>query len=188
MPKRVIATGFALLLLALFIAPASAQTRYIGVYFDWGLTTEQANCPSAPPLTVADTIWIAMVDWDMNVSGVQFKVDYPPEMVWLGDQAHPPVYQGNTRDGFAVGFAIPQNGYFPILVTEAVFAWDCNGCTSTDIPVKVVGHPLLGGTITATRWPDQTKFNGIGLTALICTTVPVEETTWGQVKALYNEQ
>lgn len=181
--KRVIAAGFALLLLALFIAPASAQTGYVAVYFDENLTIEQMNCPGAG---IPQTLTIAMVNWNMFIMGVQFQVQYPPELIWLADFNLQPVTAGTTPTGFAQGWAIPQNGFGPIKVCNVLAQWNCTDCSSTNSPIKVQAHPLLG-PVAATQWPDANLVNGIGLTALVCATVPTEETTWGQVKALYNE-
>jgi hypothetical protein len=184
MCKRVIATGFALVLLALLIAPASAQTGYVAVYFNEGMSIEQKNCQG---VGVFDTLTIGMVNWNMFISGVQFRVLYPAQMVHVADFNFPPVTQGSTPAGFATGFGLPQNGFSRVFVTNVLVIWTCDVCTSTNVPVPVVGHPLLGNTVTATQWPANNKVNGIGLTALLCATVPTEETTWGKVKSLYSE-
>lgn len=176
-----------LLAAAVLSTAASAQTGYVACYFDNGLSVEQSNCPGAPAGTVADTLYIAMVNWNAFVSGIQFKVDYPAQMLWLGDNGLPATAFGNTASGLAVAWGVPQNGYLPALICTSTFVWNCSGCSSTDIPLTVVGHPLLGGTITATIWPDNHKQDGIGLTGRICPTVPVENTTWGQVKSLYGD-
>jgi hypothetical protein len=166
---------------------ANAQTGYIGVYFDNGFSVEQKDCPGPG---VLDTLYVAMVNWNMFVGGVQFAIAYPPELIHIADINKPPATIGATpvtsgTGGFAAGFPLPQNGFFPVFVTSALVQWNCNNCSSTNIPVPVVGHAGFGGTIVGTRWPDAAPFTGIGLTALICATVPTEETTWGQIKSLY---
>jgi hypothetical protein len=168
---------------------ANAQTGYIAVYFDNGYSIEQKNCPGPG---VFDTLTVAMVNWNMNVGGVQFAIDYPPEMIHIADFNQPAATIGATpvtsgTGGFAAGFPLPQNGFFPVFVTNVLVQWNCADCSVTNIPVPVVGHAGFGDTIIGTRWPDAEPFPGLGLTALICATVPTEETTWGKVKSLYTE-
>lgn len=188
---------FARILVIAFIAvgfvalstTANAQTGYVAVYFDNGFSVEQKNCPGPG---VLDTLYVAMVNWNMNVGGVQFAIAYPPEVIHIADFNKPAATIGatpttNASGGFAAGFPIPQNGFFPVFVTSVLIQWNCADCSTPNIPVPVVGHSGLGGTIIGTRWPDAAPFPGVGLTALICATVPTEETTWGKVKSLYTE-
>lgn len=166
---------------------ANAQTGYVAVYFDNGFSVEQKNCPGAG---VLDTLYVAMVNWNMNLGGVQFAIDYPAAITHIADFNKPAATIGNTPDtdatgGFAAGFAIPRNGFFPVFVTSVLIQWNCLDCSTDNIPLPVIGHTQLGGTVKATRWPDAAPFVGVGLTALVCATVPTEETTWGKVKSLY---
>jgi hypothetical protein len=163
---------------------ANAQTGYVAVYFNQGMSVEQKNCPG---IGIIDTLTIGMVNWNMFISGIQFQVLYPAEITHIVDFGNPYASVGTTAAGYATGFGVPQNGFFPVFVTNVLVQWTCNACVNPDVPVPVVGHPSLGGTITATQWPNFNKVNGIGLTALICATVPTEETTWGKVKSLYGE-
>ena len=52
--------------------------------------------------------------------------------------------------------------------------------------VKVVANPVTG-FLGVTDFPQYNLIPGVGLTSYICATVPAEETSWGQVKALYGE-
>lgn len=177
---------FVLAVLGVFgFSVASAQTGYIAVYFDNGFSQESGNCPGNG---IPDSLYIAAVNWNMYVNGVQFKVNYPSAISYLADFGTQPVTAGNTDIGLAMGWALPQNGYQPVFVCGVTFFWQClGGCGAVpDQLIEVVGHPYLGGTVSATRWPDNALLNGVGLTALVCpVTVPTEETTWGQVKSLY---
>jgi hypothetical protein len=163
---------------------ANAQTGYVAVYFNQGMSLEQKDCPGA---SVIDTLYIGAVNWNMFLAGIQFKVNYPATFSTVIDEDNGWAHVGTTATGYATGFGVPQNGYLPVLVTRVIVIWNCNDCSSTNVPITVVGHPFLGGTVTATRWPDNVKIDGIGLEALICATVPTEETTWGKVKSLYGE-
>ena len=185
MCKRVIATGFALLILTVgFTANVSAQVPFIAVYFDKGLSTETTECGGMFEL---DELFIGMRNFNAFISAVQFRVVYPTFAVWISDSDKQPVSAGNTRDGFSQGWALPQNGFGAIFVVSALFQWYCDGCEVDNIPILVGPHPLLGPP-GAIRFPDEVFIQAVGLTALVCPTIPTEETTWGQVKELYREE
>lgn len=87
-----------------------------------------------------------------------------------------------------MAFGVPQNGVaFGINLLRILVQWSCVDCTLADVPVVVQGHPLFnpGGDPQYTCLFQIPLFQAKGLTALICPTVPVEETTWGRVKSLY---
>ena len=56
-----------------------------------------------------------------------------------------------------------------------------------DTPIRVVPHGAFG-FVRATRYPDTEFIYAVGMTSMFCpVNVPVEETTWGQIKTLYTE-
>ena len=92
---------------------------------------------------------------------------------------------------------MPANGFGSLLCQKVLILWMCQATlvstdpdvwdcgTANDNLVTVVGHPF-SGEIRALRSPNNTEFFGTGLTSVICPqTIPVEETTWGGIKALY---
>jgi hypothetical protein len=186
MCKRVFITGFALLLVTLCIAPASAQVQpFIGAFFDEALTQETKDCPGA----VLDTLYIGLYNANSFIVGAEYQISYPPSIAWILDLGTPPVTIGNTVTGIAMGFALPQNGFFPVLLHSVLVQWFCQDCTGFVNDQLVVGpHPFNGGP-HYTDWPNFDLFNAVGLTATICQEPPIatEETTWGKLKALYNE-
>ena len=188
MYRRFIATGFALLLLVVCVGSVSAQTGYIAAYYDNGFSIESANCPGDSTIS---TMYIAAVNWNMYVNGVQFKVNYPSGIEWILDFGYgTDIVLGTTPTGMARSWSLPQNGYQPLLVCKVAFRWLCPlGCGSIpDQSVEVVGHPLLGNTVAATRWPDNALIQGVGLTATACPmTIPTENTTWGKLKAVFSD-
>ena len=189
MSKRAITTLFALLLLAFSFNIASAQTPFVAVYFDQQLQVESSTCPSAAPGTVSQQLYVAALNFNAFITGIEFQVNYPPELQFLGDvYPHVGIPVGNTAVGLRYGFTLAQNGNSAILVAVATVIWQCRNCQGglSDVPVLVGPHPL-SGLLQATSFPDpEVTIPGVGLTALICPTVPVEETTWGGIKALYN--
>ncbi|MFQ5510371.1 MAG: hypothetical protein ACE5EO_00850 [Candidatus Krumholzibacteriia bacterium] len=177
---------FALVALTLVGASvASAQQPYIGVFFNRVGTPEQKNCPG---VGLVDSLFFIAYNFNTNVVGIEFKVNYPASMSWVADLETQPVTIGTTPTGMSMGWALPQNGFSPIFVSKALIQWNCGNCAVPDDPIQVVQHPFSGApTPQFTQWPTITLHPAIGLTALVCRTVPVEDTTWGRVKSLYSE-
>jgi hypothetical protein len=163
---------------------------YIAVYFDqyYGYGQETKDCPGF----VMDTWYVAAVNFNTYITGADFQILYPGAVTYLGDLNTPPVTVGNTAAGISMGFALPQNGYNPVPLCQVRVFWNCDNCDRPGGPfvnnlVKVVTNPNTG-FLGVTDFPNFNMVPGVGLTAVICpTTVPVEETSWGQVKALYGE-
>jgi hypothetical protein len=62
----------------------------------------------------------------------------------------------------------------------------CQLCVGiSEVAIDVVPNPD-SGQLRAIRWPSDEFVTAVGQRSLICTTVPAEETTWGSIKALYN--
>lgn len=179
-----IATLVVVALLATAVA-VGAQTPYIAVYFDQYHTQETETCQGIGNL---DTWYVAAVDFNVFITGAEFAIQYPPAVIHLADVNTPPVTIGNTLTGVSMGWPLPQNGYGLLSVCQVQVFWNCDYCVAPFLnnAVRVVAHPVTG-FLGVTDFPNFNLVPGIGLTALICATVPVEDTTWGQVKALYGE-
>lgn len=179
-----IATLVVAVLLATVIA-ASAQTPFIGVYFDSGynyMAKEDGVCPGVGTL---ETWYVVGQNFNTFVAGMEFKIEYPGVVMWLSDAGTPPVTIGNTSTGISMGFGLPINGFFPVSICQVNVMWMCEGgCPSQNIPVRVVQHPATG-YLGGTDFPNFNLVPAVGMTSLICPSVPVQDTTWGQVKALY---
>lgn len=178
----------ALVLTVVMVGAASAQIPFIAVYFDQYYSVEALPPPPCadpcPGIGVVGYLWVALANANTYVTGVDFKVAYPPEMIWLADLDKQPATIGTTPAGFSMGWALPQNGYNAVPICRVQFMWNCDGCPAPNIPITVVPNPFTGD-LAYTDFPDYTVHPAVGLTALICACVPTEETTWGQVKALY---
>lgn len=176
----------ATLVFAALIATAvavSAQTPYIAVYFDPGLSDETKDCPGPVP----DNLYVAGLNFNTFVTGAEFAVQYPAAMAWLGDANLPPVSVGTTPSGISLGWTAPQNGFVPIHMCTVSIFWQCTCCCGIEnSQIKVVPNPNTG-FLGFTDYPQFNLIPAVGLTAFVCATVPAEETTWGQVKALYGE-
>ncbi len=189
MRKRTLTTGFGLLLLAVCILPTSAQVQpYIGVFFDEFLTQETKDCPGA----VLDTLYVALFNANGLVTNVSYKVVLPLAITPLAD------ITGDLdllfKDGISFGtgtlfeFAQPQNGFIPIRLPGIRVQWTCTDCSGFDDALIVVEEaPVFGHGCPSYSITFGASFScAVGLTAVVCPNVlPVEETTWGKVKALY---
>jgi hypothetical protein len=187
MSKRALATALTLALTMLMVGIASAQTPYIAVYFNAGHSQEAKDCPGPGP--VVDTWYIAALNFNMFLSGAEFMVSYPPAVTWLADAATPPVTLGNTPTGITMGFPFPQNGFNTVDLCQVVVLWNCETCMDPYLNnlVRVIPHPGTG-FLGAVDYPGFNLVPSVGLTAVLCAcTIPTEQTTWGQVKSLYNE-
>ena len=187
---RMRALVLALALMIVMVGAASAQIPFIAVYFDQWHSVEALPPPPCadpcPGVGVIDYLWVALANANTFVTGVDFKVDYPPEMIWMQDLGTQPAVIGNTRDGLSMGWALPQNGWGAVPICTVKFMWNCDACPAPNIPVVVVPNPTTS-FLGYTDYPNYDTFSAVGLTALICACIPAEETTWGQVKALFGE-
>jgi len=175
---------FALVLAVFGATVASAQTPFVAVYFDQNFTTLQKDCPG-PGL---DELYVVLVNANSFVSGAEYQIFYPGSITWLADTNTPPVTIGSSPTGISLGFNIPQNGYFAVLLHTVQILWNCADCSVTNDPIVVGPNPFSGAlTPQWTDWPNYDLFGALGLTSQVCATVATEETTWGQVKALYSE-
>jgi hypothetical protein len=190
MRTRVLATAVALALTLFMVGAATAQVPFFGVYFNQGNSVEALPPPPCgnpcPGFGIPGYLWIALVNANAYVTGVEFAVSYPPEVTWMADLNTQPVTIGTTPTGFSMGWPLPQNGFVNVPVCKVLFLWNCDRCLRPNIPITVIPNPNTA-FIGYTDYPMFAPHNAVGLTSLICACVPVEETTWGQVKSLYGE-
>jgi hypothetical protein len=185
---RVLALAIALIVLACGIA--SAQIPFIAVYFDPAYQVEGLAPPpcanSCPGIGVPGELWIALVNANKFVTGVEFMVEYPIQIQWLADVDVQPVTVGTTPTGFSMGYPLPQNGFEAVDICRVLFLWQCDRCEVADIEIVVLPNPSTG-FLGFTDFPNFIRYPAAGLTSLICACVPAQETSWGKVKALYAE-
>jgi hypothetical protein len=78
----------------------------------------------------------------------------------------------------------PLNAYETVVLQRVRFLWWCSAGQSQAIAIVVVPHPETG-KIRAISWPDSEEVEAVGMTAIVCPLNPVENSTWGHIKALY---
>lgn len=178
---------------------ASAQVPNIGVFFDENLQFMWADCPPGGGL---DTAYVAAHNLDMWVGSLEYAIEYPPYMTWISDivpnLATPENPDGVLKigmspvgmGGIGIVYPIPRNGFVGLLTQLILFNWNCDGCDPGPPPgmdyqqVLVVSPPY--GALRAVRWPDSFEVPMVGMASDICSgVIPVQENTWGGIKALY---
>lgn len=185
--KKALAVVLAVAMAGTMAVTASAQVPNVQVYFDPAYNNTQTNCK---PSSTIDTWYVVLNNWNMFVQGVDFSIVYPPAVFWTGDVLPDPLTMaslGNSPTGIAVTWALPQNGFEPLLALKPGVFWlncDCNQGPQT---VRVNGYGPLGkANPTAVQWPLFNEVEGVGMTSLICPgAIATDNKTWGGVKALY---
>jgi hypothetical protein len=179
--------------IGLFASVSSAQTPHVVVYFDNTMTQMDACCPAAPAGTVQQYLYVVANNFNMWVSGIEYMISYPTSLLFLGDivddgPGGTQLKIGQSVSGIGITWPLPANGFEPLLCQKASVLWMCEaGDPIADQLLVVLPFPS-SGKVRAIRWPDEVEVLGVGLTSVVCPTViPVEETTWGGIKALYDE-
>jgi hypothetical protein len=163
---------------------AFAQNGSIGIFADnAGLN---CNLPGAPGIANYYFVHVNAV----GATGSQWAAPAPAcfSAVRLADLAVFAVNLGNTTAGITIGYGICKTGTFHIMTAlYQVLAAPTQCCRWT-----VVADPSLSsGKIEIPDCAFLLTYGtgGQGLVGTMCPTcnVPTEDTTWGQVKALYTE-
>ena len=191
--KKALAGVLAVALTGVIVGSAIAQVPNVQVYFDPNHTQTQAMCPASPPFSGPPVeLYVVMNNWNMNITGVDFSISYPPAMSWLGDNLPDPLTMvsiGNSPTGIAIAYAncCAQDGFQAVEVLRPIVLFGVCDCNQGPQSVVVGGYEPLGkNQPSAVRKEDFAEFSGVGMTSLICPgAIATEQSTWGQVKALY---
>ena len=187
---------FVLIILSVLVQPAASQQPYLRIYFDSGLTSFSSECPPEPPGMVLDSLFIVAFNLNAFISAIEFGIDYTSNLMWLADD-HTGLSIGNSDTGIAIAWPFPQNAFTPLLVDKVYFLWMCQNCScGLNVCVCPQVHPETG-RLRAVRWPDNEFIYMNVLPGVLCAApngdpcrceqpVPVEETSWGKIKALYS--
>ncbi len=188
--KKALAGVLAVALVGVIAGSAMAQAPNIQVYFDPAHTQTQATCG---PVGTPTSLYVVMNNWNMNVTGVDFSINYSSGLIWAADNLPDPLTQasvGQSPTGIAIAYAnccFLAAGTNPeVLLPLVIWSPNCS-CSGAPLAVVVGGYTPLGKTSpSAIRKEDFQEFSGIGMTSLICPgAIATEPSTWGQVKALY---
>ena len=170
-----------------FSAVANAQQPRVRIYFDEGLRFTSWYCPAAPIGTVAQNLYVVAEDFGIWMNAIEYRISYPPQLFWAGDNMiGDAISIGSSPAGIGIAFPTPLKAFTKAVVQTATVIWMCDNCgpPNLDAPVQVWGHPSTG-LLRAVEWPNLNIVIGKNSTSFICYVHPVQETTWGRVKALY---
>jgi hypothetical protein len=196
--KRVLAVAFAVAILSLGFN-ASAQTPFVQVFFDdYGQIGGAATCPPCG-LGQIDQFSVFAVNFNMWIVAIEYTLLFPPAVSFTGDLIDPChiLADGPSTTGIAIGMPCPINGFSPARTQKVNVVWVCcdNGIDDPCVAypnnaIQVLPYPGSGATgPRAVDFFDNTIIKqGVGMTSMICQTpIATKESTWGEVKALYNQ-
>jgi hypothetical protein len=183
--KKVLAVVLAAALLSVTAVGAFAQIPFIQWYFDVNMTQTSADCV---PGLQNQFGHIVAVNFNVFLSSVEYSVVYPPTVGWVADLGVN-VNQlniGSSPTGMSSAWVLPLNTFSPTPILRVLYNWVCpDGCYGIQA-IEVTDSP--NGAISYVRFGDNARFTAIGMVSLACPgPIPTEETSWGKVKALYDE-
>jgi hypothetical protein len=184
--KRVLVVVFAVAI-GLSAIHASAQVPNVTIYFDKNMSIAGKNCPAAPLGTILDSCYVVANNFNMWMNAIEYYIDYPPQVSFFGDFFPPDrltIGSSGVYPGVGVSWPLPANSFGALVIQKAKFIWMCDNCETKNIHWTVLPYGTQP-TVRAVRWPDLVIVPGVGMTSLICPLTPVEETTWGGIKAMY---
>jgi hypothetical protein len=186
--KKVLAVVIAVAFIGAFAVSSNAQVPNIQIYFDDLLQATQGDCADHFSGEL-DQLNVVMNNFNMFVSSVEFGTDFGLNfpVTWLGDVHNPgAINLGNSPTGVAISFPIPQNAFGPFVCMRMSVLWQCDSCVGQPVQtIAVVPHPGTG-FVRAVEFNTFRTVVGVGMTSAVCPgPVSTEESSWGQIKALY---
>ncbi len=183
MCKRVLTSGLSVLILCVVASNLAAQPN-VGAYF-CGSGTELQDQQVCQGVGVIDTLCVVVQNPGCATGNIEFAISYPPSITWLMD-FDTQLAVGTTPTGFQMFWPADQPPG-QVFVCHVLIRWNCDSCIPPgNEPMQVIPHPGTGFLGSTSCGPLQILVPMTGLTSVVCPTVPVHETTWGQVKALYS--
>jgi hypothetical protein len=170
MKRALVKSGLVLLLFSTAFAPVSAiATPSVALYFDRALTRQYADCPNSPPGTVLDTLFVVASGFTSPLEGIEYKILFPLEIVWLGDiWPDNALNLGDSYNGLSKAFFAPIDASSPVIIQEILVLWLCEGCTTFNIPIEFAAHPLTGSLRAVTS--ELVFEDVVGLPSWVCVT------------------
>jgi hypothetical protein len=183
--KRSLLIAFSL---ALFATTAFSQAGSIMLFSDPGAT----NCDvyDIPGLVVVYVVHM----YTSGATGAQFRVDHMSwgagTLMWIADAVTPPyVPVGNSQTGIQIGYGLCMIS--PNLILQIQYL--AQGLSPPCSYIQVVSHPtatppgilVADCAIPPILWPATGGDVVVNPDPTCMCDIPVQETTWGQIKALY---
>jgi hypothetical protein len=196
--KKVLAVVIAVAFISIGVVQSNAQVPNVQIYFDDLLTQTQGDC--ADHFVGEQTeLNVVMNNFNTLVKTVEFAVNWGPGPVsYLGD-LHVPEAQlslgtsfidgpGGLIDGVTITYTFPQNAFSPFICMKLKALWLCDSCDALSPQnISVYGHEGTG-VVQAVEYLTYNLIDGVGMQSVVCPgPVSIEESSWGQIKALYNQ-
>ena len=166
--KKVTCSLVLLALLGLGMMPtaASAEGR-IAVYFDAEGTQRGGYSTGLGQLQL---LYIYGEGFDGEfVTGVQYKIDYGPDLDFITDVGLPAVYIGTSATGISMGFGMAPRTGERFLVHMAFCSWNNQCFNSINNEIRVLPHPQFSDeTPIATVFPGQDIVQAEGTRSWSC--------------------
>jgi hypothetical protein len=179
--KRIVLVSIALLAIATSVF---AQAGAVMLWGDAGFTT----CNVVNPVGLA-TVYMTH-EGHPGATAIQFALsDDTGVLAWVADQNQFPLALGNTQTGYATtygGCVAGQIHIVNVLYTVAGAPAACTGITVVPDPAALTGEIEAVNCSQVKVFPNASflSFNEDG--SCVCGEItPVEESSWGRVKALY---
>jgi hypothetical protein len=187
--KKVLAVVLAAALLSVTAVGAFAQIPFVQWYFDANMTQTSTDCVDDGG--AFHTGHVVAVNFNIFMSSVEYTISYPPSISWFADVSVN-VNQLNigatplSLGGVASAWTLPLGTFTPTPIMRVLFKWVCpDGCYGIQ-PIEIGPHPT--GRLSYVQFGNNVRRDAIGMISLVCPDpIPVEETSWGKVKALYEE-
>ena len=178
------------LLWALVPHRVAAQAPFIQAYYDDQFTVSTMNSPG---IGVLDTVYVVAKNIGTSISSIEYSVDYSAGLTFIFD-----LFLAGNADGTTVGgvkhtWSGPISVTEPLLLATVLVQWTFSNCAIIDF---ICVNPLPNsGVIQATTESGPLLLTGkgswicgvLGDPPITCwlAPVPVHETRWGQIKAMY---
>jgi hypothetical protein len=183
--------GFVMLALIIGILPRSAAAEgRIVAYFNANGTQRKRLSPGVGAFTVMH-IYGEKFDADF-ITGLQYKVDYGPQLNFIADLGLPAVAIGTSATGISVGFGAPRPGG-KFVIHQALVEWNSDCSTIQNQDIWTGAHPdFPDPTPIVTRYPDFDIITAAATRSQTCQMVEMDvnpshcpntlnSTTWGYI-------
>jgi hypothetical protein len=173
------------------------QTPEVRIYFDASFYSSNGECPPTPPGTVIDTLYIVAEHFSDQISGIEYKINFVPQLIWLQDIIPSGSAEGNTNTGVIQTWTNPQSASQKLLLMKVLFVWMCDNCFGNE-SVKLCpdSHPQTG-YLRALKTADSAWIYPDAFSGILCQAgavdpqcdvpVPIKESSWGHIKSLYDD-
>jgi hypothetical protein len=170
------------------LAWGQSQVGSIDIFADAAHTSCNINAPDSGLLQV----FIYHTNVITGVTASAFSIDHPATFIFLGEISPFTLKSGNSETGVSFAYEQCKTGTFLLLTVT----YSLGGPTPACELMTIVGDPnqTTGGVefSDCEPFPNRTSWEQAGQARvnpdLTCMcSVPVEETTWGGIKALYVE-